>query len=163
MPFNELMINCIKNGTSHKEHGVSVYAKPRQGGGETILFFAIDSNSNNCSNFPGVINTDVICDLLVYYSTKDSDKKLCLVELKGSDIKHAVKQIIGTKDRTENLLKKRGNYQNINWKALIVHSGSAPRQWKSKKLRTELDSAFGKGNYYMVHKMKYDLGDFIRN
>jgi len=159
MPFNELMINCVENGTSYNEYGIRVSVKSK--GGETVLFFVIDSNSNNCSNFRDVIKTDVICDLLVYYSTDASNKKICLVELKGKDVEHAAEQLIETKEKTENLLKDK-KYRNIIWKGLIVHRSSAPRQQKPK-LKRKLDSAFGRGNYDMVHKMKYDLGDFIRN
>ncbi|ODS39468.1 hypothetical protein BEH94_07965 [Candidatus Altiarchaeales archaeon WOR_SM1_SCG] len=153
------MINCIKDGTSYKEYGVSVSVK--HGKSETVLFFAIDSNSNNRSNFRDVINTTVICDLLVYYSTDAGNKKICLVELKGKDVEHAADQLIETKEKTENLLKEK-RYRNVIWKGLIVHRSSAPRQQKPE-LKRKLDYAFGRENYRMVHKMKYDLGDFIRN
>ncbi len=158
MPFNELMMNCIRDGTSHKENGIniSIQRKPR----ETILFFVIDPESNHCSNFPEIINTDIICDLLIYYSTDGSNKKICLVELKGSDIKHAIEQLTRTREKTNNCLKSK--YQNIGWKAIIVHRCSAPNQFKSASLKKRLDNAFGKGNYSMEHTTNFDAGEFIR-
>ena len=65
----------------------------------------------------------VICDLVVFHTRKGNDKKvICLVELKGSNVKHAAKQVTNTYQHFCRSLA-RPLLQRIDWKACIYLKG----------------------------------------
>lgn len=104
----------------------------------------------------------ICCDGLVFYTLEGQNKKvLCLVELKASDIDHAVKQIITTYKHLKQALENsssRDYLKQLTWKAYIHYHGSSQRQIKLCK--TELERVFGKNNGDITRDK--DLGPFLR-
>ncbi len=156
MPFNTLLLNCLLHGTSFSEKGATVHIKPQTG--ETILFFGIDDNDRECSLRQTLgMQQGVICDLVVFYARQDSEKKvICLVELKGSDVKHAARQIKSVHQHFSKSLRQHVRW--IDWRACIYMGGSAHKDMK--KVRLELEKTFGKGNVSITRES--DLGSFLR-
>src|SRR5260370_38899152 len=92
MPFNTLRLTSLTSKTSFAESGgrVSVEAES----GEVVLFFNIDNEiARQGLNMQG----SICCDCLVFYAREAEKKKLlCVVELQGSNLKPAGKQITTT-------------------------------------------------------------------
>jgi hypothetical protein len=161
LPFNTLLLTCLSDETSHRDFGNEVRVERKAG--ETILLFVTDDKSNpNCKLKQDLqMGKDaIICDCIFFYSRSDqADKVLCLVELKGVDIEHAVERIANT----QKLLKSkfsRSHEQHIRWRVYIHVRGSAPIR-KSSKLIQRLESIFGKGGYDISHKSE-NLGRLLR-
>jgi hypothetical protein len=156
MPFNTLLITCLIPGTSFKEPGCRVRVEPESG--ETVLFFAVDDQSNpNCAFRRDLGLSGVICDLVVFYARGDR-RMLCLVELKrGSDVPHAVEQIVNTRTC---LCRKLGQSlrSRLEWRAYIMSHGSAHKE--TKQYGRQLEEAFGKGHYRIAGDP--DLGKWLR-
>ena len=140
--MNNLLFNVLIHGTSYTEEGMHISInKGKISGDSTILFFHIDDDSSIIKqNNP----QDMICDLFIYVSHKNSgnnknnanDKKLLiLAELKGSDIEHAVEQIKQTHITLKNMFKSANLKlnKNIEWIAIIVASGSSNKNTKDPK------------------------------
>ena len=144
MPFNTLLLTCLKYGTSFGEHGANVRVEGGRSDG-TVLFFSIDDQSNPRSTLREDLDIGgKICDLLIFYAPNGSDKKvLCLVELKGSDITRAVKQIKSTYLSLKSTFI-RTHLQEIEWKAYVLTAGSSPRNIKENKKC--LIETFGRNN-----------------
>ncbi|MBD2777665.1 hypothetical protein [Iningainema tapete] len=159
MPFNTLLLSgCFLPGkTSFIENGVEISLQPETG--ETVLFFSIDEQSNsNCKlrqlleiNKPGM----KICDLIVFYA-RGEERTICFVELKGSDLKTAIEQVINTYSSFKSLLKTQNNLYTA--KAFIRINNSPPRE--TDKYKQELISVFGESNYDISRSK--DLGEFLR-
>ena len=138
MPLSDLLFNVLIHKTSHNEKGTGkgVSIDPRLHPGTVILFFNTDNP--NCKVKQNTTNT---CDLLIFVSNENkSIKILALVELKGSDIEHAVEQIRQTYEYLSNQLKNCvNNYsklckaKKIKWLGVILTSSSSPTNWKSYK------------------------------
>ncbi|NHI95059.1 MAG: hypothetical protein EAX96_21390 [Candidatus Lokiarchaeota archaeon] len=162
MPFNLLIINHLLHGTHFGESGVSVSMKPESG--ETILFFHLDSEQNRqqFNKYLGISNKDeLICDLLIYYlnhTHKETKKFICLVELKGRDVSHGVKQLLKT---YEMFITKIGDellFQDVKWGAIIInHSKSSTPKQTKKLLKPLADKGLKCGI------QRKDIGTFIRN
>jgi len=158
MPFNTLLLNCLIHRTSFSEEGARVSIKRQPG--EITLFFNIDEQSNRKCGLRRTLGMgeSVICDLVVFHTHRDNDKKvICLVELKGSDVKHAAKQVINTYQHFRKSLA-RPLLQRIDWKACIYLKGSAPKE--TKKVRQDLEKTFGRGKVNITSES--DLGRFLR-
>ena len=157
MPFNTLLLTCLKYGTSFDEHGANVHVEGRRSDG-TVLFFSVDDQSNPRSTLRDDLKIEgKICDLLIFYAPKDSGTNvLCLVELKGNDIAHAEKQIMGTYRSLKSTFS-RTHRQEIEWKAYVLTRGSSPRNIKKNKDR--LIETFGRHNCDISRIS--DLTDFI--
>lgn len=170
MPFNELMLNCIQEGSSYNENNIKVRMTTHQKE-ETVLFFVIDEQSNCCSKFRDLMKLVHICDLLIYYSKKDktstsrkgesTKKTICLVELKGSDIKKAVEQITETQKGLSDSLRTK--YTNILWKALIISHGASPKL-RDGSIKSQLNKIFFNEKNYRIETSTYDYDadEFIR-
>jgi len=158
MPFNTLLLSsCLIPGkTSYTEDGVTITLQPQNG--ETILFFSIDDQSNpNCKLRPllGLAQAGMkICDLIVFYAN-DTERIICFVELKGSNIQTAKDQVINT---FITFNAKLNSSLTFTAKTYIVHKGSTPQE--IEKYKQELENKFGKGNYDINRDP--DLGKFIR-
>lgn len=163
MPFNPLFLTCLSPKTSFSEKGGNVGIKPQSG--EQVLFFVIDQESNDSST----VHLDLevkgpICDLLVYYG-KGSKKVLCFVELKGSDVSHAVEQIVNTHGHFKKALisatkgkKCAPCCADIIYRARIHLHGSSPQE--TKKYGKKLEQHFGKHNFEIGRGL--DIGTFLR-
>ena len=162
MPFNLLLANHLHRGTSFNESGVS--ASISQGKDETFLFFHLDSDKNKqqFNQYFGIANTgELICDLLIYYlnhTSNKSEKAICLVELKGRDVSHGVKQLLNTYEIFNEKLTDGQVFQGVKWGAFImIHSkSSAPKN--TKKLLKPLED---KGLKCGI--CRKDIGKYIRN
>jgi hypothetical protein len=92
-------------------------------------------------------------------------ESFCLVELKGSDLKHAMQQLINTFDRLKDLLLEspcKGQLQLIIKKGYIYKHGSAPKEAKDKDfvaLRKKLADRFDD----FAHLRNSDIGPFLRS
>ena len=144
MCFNVLLLSSLLPKNTHGEEAVQVRAT-NYNDEEIILFFHIDTPK---------IRRDLgiqgeACDLIIYYASKKR-RSICLVELKGSDIGHAVEQISNTYNHIKQRLydavppdtEARSSLHKITWKACIRFSGSAPQD--IKKYRDKLDRLFPK-------------------
>ncbi len=164
MPFNTLLLTCLIPGTSVSEHSGRVSVKPQPG--EIVLSFVVDDQTNRDSTLRqdlGIVGP--ICDC-VYYYIKGDKKVLCLVELKGSNVKHAVEQIINTFQRLKQSLgactlrrKCRPRFLQIDWRAYVYIHGSVPRNIKPEQ--KTLAREFGKGQFLITTRGR-DLGRFLR-
>lgn len=156
MPFNTLLLTCLNPRTSFGEAHNRI-ALQREAD-EIILFFVTDDQSNPTSAFRSDLQIDgVICDLIIFYAQGDK-KTLCLVELKGSDLEHAVAQIINTHQHLQNKLKH-SHRRLVGWKAYIQISGGIPKELK--ELQKSLHKTFGKHNYVITRDDR-QFADFIR-
>lgn len=135
MPFNLLLTNHLIHGTSFKESGVPLSIRP--GKDETIILFHLDSDKNRhkFNKFFDFADTgETICDLLIYYfnhSHDESKKAICLVELKGIDTSHAVKQLSNTHEKISKKFMENGLFQDLKWGACIYSKSSVPKNMKS--------------------------------
>ncbi len=110
--------------------------------GEVILCFQLDDRTEQGKRVRrslGIPKDSQRCDGLVFYSQDDkSDRVICLVEMKGTNITGAAEQILSTKEHIEELLRKEcnslpnechsdceGQIANITWKACLYHHGAS--------------------------------------
>jgi len=171
--FTELLPQCKSSKTSHKEGKGEIRVTPNKGK-EIVCFFIIDNaGARQALKIEGNAPTErkrVICDCLIFWCRKNQTGKVsketfCLVELKGSDLKHAMKQILNTHDHLWNLLEGspfKNKLQDITKKAYIYKHGNTPKESKDKDfvaLRKELESKFD-GNF--AHSRDSDIGPFLR-
>lgn len=86
-----------------KADKLCVQAKP----GETILCFQIDDDERELSSMLNLDENDSRCDGIVFYAKKgDSNKVICLVEMKSTNIDAVTAQIQKTKLHIEQMLRK---------------------------------------------------------
>ncbi|BAZ14561.1 hypothetical protein NIES4071_64050 [Calothrix sp. NIES-4071] len=98
--------------------------------------------------------------MIIFYANTN-DKIICFVELKGSDLKTAVQQVINTYESFKRYLvnsKQKSNFINFTAKAYIKFGGSVPQELD--KYKKELNKVFGEHNFDLSRNE--DLGDFIR-
>lgn len=168
MLFNVLILTCLSPKKYHGERQVRIRVS-NNSDEEVFLLFDIDSPEKQREL--GIEGT--VCDVLIFY-TSQKKKVLCLVELKGGDVRHAIEQLINTRKQLRRSLDDlnqsvicRPELQKINWKACIRFSGGAPQDIKT--LSKELDKVFGRGNWSIerykpgnARDANEDLSDFIR-
>lgn len=158
MPFNSLLLVSLMTDTHFSESGVEVSMK--QEAGEKVLFFKTDQKAVRDS-----LRIDGhVCDGLVFYY-RGNEKTCCFVELKGSKVDTAVKQVINTCEYLKKELKAslgRMDCQSlltkISWKAYICLDSRMPKDMRDCRVR--LEATFGKDNYSI--QTKGDLGLFLR-
>lgn len=161
MPFNSLMLTCLSNKTSYGEAGCNITIVPERS--ESILLFVIDEQSNPRSNIRQTLEmsrAETLCDCIYFY-LKGEQRTLCFVELKGSDLEHAVNQVINTKQKFLQALEKtnrvhRNPPQHFRWKAYIRLCGNAPA--KVKQYIKALDQHFDLSDV----ARDPDIGKFLR-
>ncbi|MBD2137599.1 hypothetical protein H6F32_08380 [Anabaena sp. FACHB-1237] len=161
MPFDYLLLSgcLLPDQTSHREDGVEV--RLTRDGGETVLFFHTDDQSNPNCQLRQLLGLDQqgqqMCDLIVFYA-KDSTRIICFVELKGNKIAVAKEQVKNTYIHFNHKLKESGLSKEFISKCYIMSDGSVPQEYD--KYKKELKSIFGEGNYDISRNS--DLGAFLR-
>ncbi len=161
--FTALLQTChLKGKTSIHESGIMV--STRKLAGETLLIFHTDCDEGRKS-LRMTTSGIKICDYLVFY-TKDGDiaEVVCFLELKGSGLKDASKQVLETHQHTIAVLKeisRKEQYQHVSWKVCICLHGQASRG--SRHIQDELIQTFGKSNICIKHGItKFDIGEILR-
>lgn len=169
MPFNTLLLTCLKHGTSFQDPDPGARGKVSivPGPGETILFFPIDDQQQR--NAPCLMRQELglskkpVCDLLVFFANESKEIALCLVELKGRDVAHAVEQIKETYAALNELAARSSIsprlWERVHLKGYILMHGSMPKK-EVKKFKDPLEVLFGAENYAI--ERNEDLGDFLR-
>ena len=129
MPFNTLLLHGFIHGTSVEENGVRVTGHEQRG--EKILVFRLDTKDKSIRRSLGFPDQSGICDYLFVLSretlgergAKEYKRTLCLVELKGKEVEHAIEQIVNTYNRLNDILRQdnscRSFLKNVIWKAYI--------------------------------------------
>lgn len=157
--------NCCKKGTtSAHESGLTVSIKPLSR--ETVLFFHIDSNEGRKSL--NMMEEGLrACDYLVYF-TEDGNpgEVICFLELKGSRLDDAIKQVLSTHKNFLSIWEeKMGKKQQvfIAWKVCICLHGQAPRN--GLRMVDQLKKTFDKKDICIKHGTKQFklLGEFLRS
>lgn len=127
--------------TSVKENGVEVSIKPE--GNEIIYFFELDNDKQQDLRKYLDIDGDgqKICDYLVYYE-ESSKKVLCFLELKGSSLSDAVKQISNTYPAINKKLKSQSVvssiYNDFIWAAgVAIKRNNSPTHDKKELVKLE--------------------------
>jgi len=171
--FIELLPQCKSSKTSHKEGKGEIRIEPIKGK-EIVCFFIIDNDGARqalkIQSNALIERKRFICDCLIFWGRKNqtgkvSEETFCLVELKGSDLKHAMKQILNTHDHLWKSLESslnKNKLRDIRKKAYIYKHGNTPKESKDKDfvaLRKELESTFD-GNF--AHSRDSDIGPFLR-
>lgn len=171
--FTELLPQYRSRKTSHKEGKGEIRVRPIKDK-EIVCFFIIDNDGARqalkIQSNALIERKRYTCDCLIFWGRKNqtgkvSEETFCLVELKGSDLKHAMKQILNTHDHLWKLLEDspyKSNLEYIRKKAYIYKHGNTPKESKDKDfvaLRKELESKFD-GNF--AHSRDSDIGPFLR-
>ena len=162
--LKERLQACCIDGTRVRESGLTVSTEVLAG--EIVLFFHIDSKDGR-KNLNMTVEGSRICDYIVFYTKDSVDREIvCFLELKGKHLDEAVKQILSTYQRVQELSKEKidkKQHQQITWKACIFLHGHAPRNGQSSidRLIKELG---GKKNILIRHGIKQYtlLGQFFR-
>jgi hypothetical protein len=163
MPFNTLLLTCLLPGTtSFSESGVSVNVQPQSG--ETVLFFCVDSQSNpDCGLRQKLSLLGENCDLIIFYIRKNK-RVVCFVELKGTELEKAAKQIKNIHQHLEQFLRQSlqsAFFEQVEWKACIRQHQSAPtNKIEQKQAITYLEQAFERDKITITRNS--DLGQFLR-
>ena len=102
--------------------------------GEVVLCFQLDEPNDpekRVARSLGIPEEDKRCDGLVFYSQDGyPNRVICLVEMKRTNVDRAENQIVSTKERIEELLRKEcealPEIAHIQWKACLYHYGASP-------------------------------------
>ncbi len=112
--------------------------------GEVILCFQLDERTDRGKQIRrslGITEENQKCDGLIFYAQDEkTERVICLVEMKGTNISEAPGQLIATKDHLEKLLHDECNslpeecrsdcrkqIARIIWKACLYHHGSSDK------------------------------------
>lgn len=157
MPLNVLLLTSLIDGTSVTQSGVTVNVKPLAG--EKILFFKLDDQSvRGCLELNGSI-----CDYLVFYQKEQQRPALCLLELKGKGVKHAIDQLRNTHSCLVTHFKERSYWKSIKditWKGYVCCNSHSPLE-PTKQYAVQLRSVFGNSKNYDITRNP-DIGTFLR-
>ena len=125
----ESLAPCQVHGTSFRDSGVRVSVRPEAD--EEISFYSIDTNSCPDCQLRRILGLEesLICDLIVRYKVGDR-LILCLIELKGGNISHALDQIHSTYRAI--IAAFNGELRReIIWRAYIKQHTSSPMMLKA--------------------------------
>ena len=107
--------------------------------------------------------TGQICDLIIFYIREDK-QVLCFVELKGTELENAAKQIRNIHQHLRQSLRQSVQFESfrqIEWKACILQGHSAPtNKIAQKSAMGHLGQAFEKDKIIITRNS--DLGQFLR-
>lgn len=172
MPFNTLVMVCpTSNKTSFSGTGSKVSMTPNSN--EKVFFFDIGmqavANSLLRQDW-GMKDDEPLCDGIIYYTDVNQNKTIiCLVELKGRQLNHALDQVVHTQKvmrqvLKETLAKRASNphFSNVIWRGYIYQNKSAPSN--IKLLQGEIEKAekkFGGTQNFQISKAA-DIGVFLR-
>ena len=134
--------SCRVQGTSFRQSGITVSTRPLAG--ETIIFFLIDCDEGRTSlkmTESGV----KICDYIIYYTNDGEDGEIvCLLEVKGKNLKIAANQVLITHEHVAALSREKihiNYHQNIKWRVCICLRSHAPSS--SQRIHDQLKEKFG--------------------
>lgn len=89
MALNRLVWNCFLQKTSFEESRLKVAISPNSD--EKVLFFRTDSADGRLAL--GIASNEPASDVVVFYRCQNAAPVFLLVELKSSDLSHAVDQL----------------------------------------------------------------------
>lgn len=153
---------CRKPGTSAKEKGLKVSTETLEG--ETIIFFHTDCDEGRrCLSITNQGNK--VCDYLIYYSKEDKQNEIaCLLELKGTNLEDAKKQVTETHRHLKVLLSaefRSGEPQSLRLRICICLHSHAPST--NQRIRDELIRDYGKKNVEIKHGIpQHNIGPLLR-
>lgn len=172
--LSRVLPECKSSKTSCEEGRGKVSIRPENG--EDVCFFNFNKQNNEHAcrvllidrNSPRE-NERVICDCLIFFGRKLAasntyEETLCVVELKGSDLKHAMLQLLNTHKHLWKLLADNFSSQKLEYtrkKAYIYQHGSVPHETKDRRLvalRRELHTTFDS----FKPMRNSDIGPFLR-
>lgn len=126
MGFDRLVWNCFVQGTSHDDDRVGVTLEPS--GDERALFFKTDSQGGRFAL--GLGGNDVASDFALFYRKGSERPIVLLIELKGSDLRHAIKQLNSVYRSVAGLFPKNCDKRPVpEVRSLVVLSGSVPSDY----------------------------------
>ena len=148
-PKNEKVISCEENKNS-----IRCTVNPE----EIACLFVVDEQfdgSCKLDNPCNCLGSSNSCDLILYMNTGRL-KTVTFVELKGTNVNHAILQIKETiKNFKDKFDKQQWRYKVL---AVIVYSGSAPRKIKDKELKSLLDK------FPFLKKRQFaDITGYVKN
>jgi len=166
--------NCIGfNNVGNKNFGKILVCEENNVGvrcefvdGEIGIGVVIDKQfEGKCGNLEGKSECEGLkgsnCDGFIYYQ---SDKKnVIFVELKGSDIEKAVNQILNSIEKFKRIFKKHNYGYSVG--AVIVYTGSTPKNIKKKTLKEKLDKELDKNlkpAFTRNIKGKVDITSYVK-
>lgn len=161
--LTSLLAECKSNKTALEEGRGKISISP--GKGEVVYVFKIDNTHGRRAL---QMQAGTICDGLIFLgkeveAPRRYTETFCLVELKGGNIEHAIRQILNTHSNVWRLLsgsKCKDHLATFQKKAYIYQHGSAPRQTKQlAALRGQLKDIFG--DDYKIARGS-DIGPFLR-
>jgi hypothetical protein len=152
---------CLHTGNSFKDQGTGCRISIQPRTNETVVLFVIDDESNATCRLRerlGMSSSDAVCDCIVAYDLRGNpDRVLCLVELKSSQITHAVDQIVSTYNHFKTHFAPI-DFDQVHWKAYIYIRGGSPRD--IKRLVAPLERHFKQGTFAI--RRDSDIGNFLR-
>ena len=154
--------SCRKHGTSAKEKGLKVSTETLEG--EAILFFHTDCNEGReCLKITN--QGKKVCDYLIYYSKEYKQTEIvCLLELKGTNLQDAAKQVTETHGHLKILINaefRSGEPQDLTWRICICLRSHAPSI--NQRIRDELKQNYGNKNVEIKHGIaQHDIGPLLR-
>lgn len=159
------LANCRIQRTSVQESGIRVSTQPTED--EKIVFFHTDTDEGReCleMRIEGE-SSEKICDYLIYYTREGRYSEIvCFLELKGTDLAKAEKQVVITLIQTRTLMQKEihSKYlQNFIFRICICLRSQAPST--SQRIRDSLIQNFGGRNIEIRHGVKrHDIGPLLR-
>src|SRR6266700_2014609 len=155
--------DCRMSGTRAHASGITVSTQPRIG--ELIIFFDIDSTEGRQSlkmEGEGIS----ICDYLIFYTIDgEAFEIICFLELKGTNLAVAAKQVQDTHEHIEVLsnekIPRKRHYQKFISKICICLRSHAPST--KQRIRDQLKQKFGNEHVEIKHgTTRYDIGQLLR-
>ncbi len=136
--------------------GVASICQPRQKiivsqdkGNPRVSHRAINENRNLVTQYQidgAVIKTGLRCDFLV---TNEERKTAYLIELKGSDIDHAIDQL----EATAQELKKELSSYSLNFRIVCTRDIMGPNSYKYKKFKSKYNGRVDKKERVIKEKI----------
>jgi hypothetical protein len=126
VPWNCLFRECLQKGTSVSESGRSASLDRRPG--ECVLLFKTD-----CPRFRSVfgVGDRPLSDAVFYYKAAagaDTQQALIFVELKGTDVAHALEQLRTAVEVVRKKMPELETSWSFRWVAVVVTRGSHLKQ-----------------------------------
>ncbi|QDU39461.1 hypothetical protein Mal4_38060 [Maioricimonas rarisocia] len=159
--FNRLLLDCLVPGTtSVNERKTRTMLTFKPAAGETILVFRVDSDEGK-KLFE--LEDSLVADALLAVFRQGAQPILFFVELKGSDVEHAEKQLESTIAAASRKMKSVWN--EFEKYALLVRAGSASApsaNKRRKKQQQEVREVAGVRLLYLRSRSNCSVDDVIR-
>ncbi|SRR5579883_1816018 len=170
MPFSRLLLIAANTrkyiAGKHRDDKVELKSKDisRSQSNELVLFFQIDDEEIRRSlNMQG--DGVKCCDGLIFYAQNEqTEKVICLVEMKSSNTGKAAEQIGETRKRLKDMLEAEfcGDYMHrITWKACLYRSHAFLGETESIK-RDLVKYGFKREDIVFLDKTDNDIGPLLR-